>query len=485
MEQTASVNASTGPSSTVEQTTAMEQTASAVTNASAVKQAASAAELPADIDLPSHETVTEAGFNDMMTGLNLKTAKDAGPKVVTEKLTGNANVAAIKEGGATALAVKSVQLLRILCFAQQQSVQGNGFDTNKKPWTTLFKDNRATSHGIKLNFVPPKGNSLDFSGRLLPSMVEMWGYCLVGYFTGHFPGLKAIHELKFKWGVKCQVRTHDKGWVIFKFQTEGDRLKVLNGGPFTIFGKLLMLKILSEDFTFDDEEFLKVPIWVKFPHLPMKLWNKDAMSEVASMVGMPLTTDLVTQERSNHNFARVLIEVDASKPPMLSFPIRLPSRKVIQQAVVYETFPNFCFHCKKYGHDPFICKELHEKEELEKNLVEKELKKTNDISVDDTKDAAPMEADTEGLELGGLVEPMDTVVRAEEDTRDVLAEVPEAEIAASDAIIVPSPISGGGGGEHPNMLPVSEEENPLSWLRILPSRSAGADEKVEHLYAWG
>ncbi|CAH9140304.1 unnamed protein product [Cuscuta epithymum] len=116
-------------------------------------------------------------------------------------------------------------------------------------------------------------------------MVEMWGYCLVGCFTGHFPGLKAIHELKVKWGVKCQIRSHDKGWVIFKFQTDVDRMKVLNEGPYTIFGKLLMLKVLSEDFTFDDEEFLKVPIWVKFPHLPMKLWNKDAMSEVASMVG--------------------------------------------------------------------------------------------------------------------------------------------------------------------------------------------------------
>ncbi|CAH9101489.1 unnamed protein product [Cuscuta europaea] len=90
------------------------------------------------------------------------------------------------------------------------------------------------------------------------------------------------------------------------------------------------------------------------------------MSEVASMVGMPMTTDLITQERSNHRFARVLIEVDASKPPILSFPIRLPSHKVINQSVVYETFPNFCFHCKKYGHNPFICKKLHEKEELEK-----------------------------------------------------------------------------------------------------------------------
>ncbi|CAH9111758.1 unnamed protein product [Cuscuta europaea] len=86
------------------------------------------------------------------------------------------------------------------------------------------------------------------------------------------------------------------------------------------------------------------------------------MSEVASMVGVPLTTDKVTQDKSNHNFARVLIEVDVSKPPQLSFPIRLPSRNVFKQFVVYETFPSFCFHCKEYGHHPFICKILAEKE---------------------------------------------------------------------------------------------------------------------------
>ncbi|CAH9113829.1 unnamed protein product [Cuscuta europaea] len=193
-------------------------------------------------------------------------------------------------------------------------------------------------------------------------MVDMWGFCLVGFFTGKFPGLKAVYDLKKTWGVTCMVDKHNKGWIIFKFKNDEDRSKVLNGGPYTIFGIQLMLKTLSEDFSFDDDEFLKVPIWVKFPNLHMKLWNEEAMSEVASMVGVPLSTDKVTQNRSNHHFARVLIEVDVSKPPSLSFPIRLPSGKVVKQMVVYETFPHFCFHCKMYGHHPFICNKLASKE---------------------------------------------------------------------------------------------------------------------------
>ncbi|CAH9085043.1 unnamed protein product [Cuscuta europaea] len=237
-------------------------------------------------------------------------------------------------------------------------INDSTLEDSPKPWKSLFKDNRDPTRGIKLKYVPPKGETLDSVDRALPSMIEMWGFCLVGHFTGAFPGLKAVHELKAIWGVKCRVTSHEKGWVIIKFQNEEDRAKVLHEGPYTVFGRLLMLKELSEDFTFEDAEFLKVPIWVKFQKLPMKLWNDVAMSEVESMVGVPITTDKVTQERTNNDYARVLIEVDISKPPPLSFPIRLPSRKVFKQYVLYETFPSFFFHCKEYGHHPFICKEL-------------------------------------------------------------------------------------------------------------------------------
>ncbi|CAH9075787.1 unnamed protein product [Cuscuta europaea] len=330
-------------------------------------------------------------FPDLQTALGGKptTAKEKNSGLVfaqtfvKQPQQGNANATASNTGKAkqpvSARAVQLVPISTVTADAEKKgqtapqkvpnAITDTSIDTasleippKEKAWSSLFKDNRDPSNGLKLRYIPPKGKSLDFGDRILPSMIEMWGFCLVGYITGKFPGLKAIYDLKNTWGVSCQIKTHAKGWIIFKFQNDGDREKVLNGGPYTIFGMQLLLKSLSEDFSFDDDEFLKVPIWVKFPNLHMKLWNEEAMSEVASMVGVPLSTDKVTQNRSNHHFARVLIEVDVSKPPRLSFHIRLPSRKVVNQMVVYETFPNFCFHCKMYGHHPFICKKLASKE---------------------------------------------------------------------------------------------------------------------------
>ncbi|CAH9119598.1 unnamed protein product [Cuscuta europaea] len=291
------------------------------------------------------------------------------PPAVENTAAGNGTPGTKKGAAAqTDLDATAVQLPAV----KQPELKGQ--TTTPTPWNALFKDNRDPRHGIKLRYVPPKGDTLDFGDRLLPSMVDMWGYCLVGHFTGKFPGLKAVHDLKAKWSVPCLVRSHKRGWVIFKFHNEDDRSKVLLGGPYIVFGKLLMLKELSENFSFEEEEFLKVPIWVKFHDLPLQLWNDEAMSEVASMVGVPLTTDKITQERINNDYARVLIEVDVSKPPPLSFPIRLPSHKVIKQSVVYETFPSYCFHCKDFGHNPFICKKFSKsgagvEKEKEKNVV--------------------------------------------------------------------------------------------------------------------
>ncbi|CAH9105014.1 unnamed protein product [Cuscuta europaea] len=98
------------------------------------------------------------------------------------------------------------------------------------------------------------------------------------------------------------------------------------------------------------------------------------MSELASRVGVPIVADKVTQEKSRSQFARVLVEVDLTRPPTMSIPIIQPSGKERNQYVIYETFPNYCFECKVYGHHPFTCKVLN------KELVENEdAKATNKI----------------------------------------------------------------------------------------------------------
>ncbi|CAH9076348.1 unnamed protein product [Cuscuta epithymum] len=256
----------------------------------------------------------------------------------------------------------------------------------KSSWAGLFKDNRAPSKGLKLRYIEPEGDFVDLSDGTLCDLISIWGYCLVGCFTGDFPGMRAIHNLMESWGVRCKLLPHKKGWVIFQFKSEEDRTKVLMGGPYMVLGRSLMLKNLQQGFSFEDEEFLKVPIWLKLPHLPMDCWSEDSVSKISSRLGMPIFTDGVTSEKTMLNYARVLVEVDVSKPPPLFVDIKLPNGRKRRQFVIYETFPDYCFHCKKYGHHAFTCKVLHQLER------EKEIGEDHAITSVQVIDDQPQEA---------------------------------------------------------------------------------------------
>lgn len=93
-----------------------------------------------------------------------------------------------------------------------------------------------------------------FLHLLKKEIEELWGFCLIGYFSGKFPGKSAFEELCKSWGVKHLYQHHDSGWIIFKFMTEEDRQKVLHGGPYIKFKRQLHLKSIPKHFHFNTKE---------------------------------------------------------------------------------------------------------------------------------------------------------------------------------------------------------------------------------------
>jgi len=73
-------------------------------------------------------------------------------------------------------------------------------------------------------------------------------------------------------------------------------------------------------------------------------------------VGKPISTDSITASRGQFSYARVLIEIDASKELVKSVAFKLPSGKLRIQPVQYEYEPKFCAFCKAFGHSGKGCK---------------------------------------------------------------------------------------------------------------------------------
>jgi len=235
--------------------------------------------------------------------------------------------------------------------------QGTASDI-RGPWVNLFKDNRNLGQGIKLNMVDSAEDMLHLKDEDVDNVAEIWGYCLVGLFSGRFPGMDAVRTIREGWKVECHHWIHRSGWIIFKFKTEEDRLTVLNGGPYFIYGRSLMLKNMPRCFRFGGAEFATVPVWVQLPDLPLDCWNARALSKIVSRIGKPITTDKMTLTKERLSFARVMVEVDASKELVSSLEIKLPTGDIYNQLVVYEVTPKYCKNCKVFGHIDGDCSKV-------------------------------------------------------------------------------------------------------------------------------
>ncbi|GAA0150774.1 hypothetical protein LIER_09637 [Lithospermum erythrorhizon] len=224
-------------------------------------------------------------------------------------------------------------------------------------YSDVIEDNRIVGNGFKLEHYDLMEDEddviLDESDEI--PFVETWGYCLIGCFTGPFPGRQALNSLVNSWNVKCKIIPYAKGWTVFRFMSDEDRFRVFNGGPYLAFGKTLVLRLVDASVIIGDDLFTSVPTWVLFHDVPLSVWSETGLSKIASKVGIPMYIDKFTKERTKMSYARCLVDVDVSKPPVMEFGVKLSGGRRYTQKVSYECYPDYCCDCKKFGHNIFKC----------------------------------------------------------------------------------------------------------------------------------
>ncbi|KAJ6377610.1 hypothetical protein OIU76_026564 [Salix suchowensis] len=232
-------------------------------------------------------------------------------------------------------------------------------------WRNLFSSNRSSSSCPKLH------HFVDISAAKTFNMVEddidvacdIWKLCLIGYVAGKFPGVQALRNIiSSSWNCVAKMQIHDSGWIIYKFQSELEKLNVLHGGPYLIYGRPLMLKEMPEYFDFNSTEMTTLPVWVKLPNLPLKCWSSSCLSKIASALGKPVQCDMLTSSMTRLSYARILVEINLAEglPQFVKF--GLPNGVMHAQPIVYETLPKFCAHCKVIGHIVDSCSKIPKKD---------------------------------------------------------------------------------------------------------------------------
>ncbi|XP_058758499.1 uncharacterized protein LOC131631751 [Vicia villosa] len=144
---------------------------------------------------------------------------------------------------------------------------------------------------------------------------------------------------------------NEEGYFVLRFKYFNDRDDVLMKGPYSIHNVPVLIREWSPDFKLKDDFLRTLPIWVKFPQLPLYLWGEVSLNQFGSALGIPLVTDECTANHLQISYARILMEMDITQKLPTKVTIRDNDGNRLQQPIEYEWKPMYCKRCQKPGHN--------------------------------------------------------------------------------------------------------------------------------------
>lgn len=104
-------------------------------------------------------------------------------------------------------------------------------------------------------------------------------------------------------------------------------------------------------------EPVHVPIWIDLPGLPPNYYQDSFLQNIVAPIGQYLKRDNPTRCATRIEGARVCVDMDVSKEPLIAIWAGMPRQpNSFTQEVTYETLPAYCINCSMQGHNSKTCK---------------------------------------------------------------------------------------------------------------------------------
>uniref|UniRef100_A0A2K1XI89 DUF4283 domain-containing protein n=1 Tax=Populus trichocarpa TaxID=3694 RepID=A0A2K1XI89_POPTR len=187
---------------------------------------------------------------------------------------------------------------------------------------------------------------------------EFWKSTLVGHFMGQklpYPVVNSIAKRIWSSYGLSEVLSSDNGFFIFNFDSVDHATNVLERAPWHMANRPLVLKRWQPNMQFLKDDLARVPVWVRLYNVPLEYWTIKGLSCVASAIGVPLHADHTTLLRKRLSYARVCVEIDASKTLVKEYDLRCPNGLFITISAEYEWIPSKCSNCNVFGHTIALC----------------------------------------------------------------------------------------------------------------------------------
>ncbi|KAJ8769549.1 hypothetical protein K2173_005152 [Erythroxylum novogranatense] len=207
--------------------------------------------------------------------------------------------------------------------------------------------------GDIMSIFPEQGGSILLSPTLKGKLDKQWEKAVILKVLGCRVGFTMLsNRLCLLWKLRGNVKMVDldNDFLLVKFQEEGEYIRVLTEGQWTVFGHVIAIQRWSPSFRPSHAVITTAVVWIRIPNLPKARYHPQIFEALGNLVGHTVRIDDATLHASRGKFARIAVEIDLNNP--LKPSVELDGETLF---ISYEGLPQVCIKCGVVGHSPSAC----------------------------------------------------------------------------------------------------------------------------------
>ncbi|KAL0003706.1 hypothetical protein SO802_011267 [Lithocarpus litseifolius] len=178
---------------------------------------------------------------------------------------------------------------------------------------------------------------------------------LLGRFLTNRPynqrAAKSLLQSVWKLGADLKIIDDREGLFQFKFTLESQLMWVMNNGPWSFNGNILVLRRWEIGMTASSVTFPVLLIWIQIRGLPFDLVSEEVGREIESGMGRVVELDTKAFTAEQAQFIRVRVEIPLDKPIRRGGSVLNLEGSKTRIGFKYERLVGLCFQCGRFGHE--------------------------------------------------------------------------------------------------------------------------------------
>ena len=164
-----------------------------------------------------------------------------------------------------------------------------------------------------------KEDTITVMGKMREAGEEIAANCLVGKILltrgVNREGLRAAMQQAWRTVKEVKIESMGENTFLFKFASEGEKKRVLMGGPWHFDRALLVLSELTGIGDIKEQSFTHTSFWVQIHNIPIMCMVREIIQKLGEKIGEVEEIETDATGECIGQFARIRISINITQPP--------------------------------------------------------------------------------------------------------------------------------------------------------------------------